>query len=147
MASLNLDEIHEVLLNVLNKGSNKSSELVNTLVEAFYSKVEELKKEKQQQKESKTKSKKEWAIIKNVSEDSFYIAQIGENENGVVPPDITKEIIDSVDEYNNKKNIKIYNVESAFLKISKVLKSRGVYLKTKEPINVYTIDDDSIQGC
>lgn len=146
MASLNLDEIHEVLLDVLNKGSNKSPELVNTLVDAFYSKVEELKKEKQQQKESKTKSKKEWAIIKNVSEDSFYIAQIGENENGVVPSDITKEIIDSVDEYNNKKNIKIYNVESALLKISRVLKSRGVYLKTKEPINVYTIDDDSIQG-
>ena len=146
MASLNLDEIHEVLIDALEKNGKNNSELVDVLINAFYSKVEEVKEEKKLQKENKAKSKKEWILLYNNIEDSYYIAQIGENEEGKIPENIGSEILNASNEYNETKKTKVYNIEGAFLKIVKNLKSRGIFLKTKEPVKVVNVNDDMIQG-
>lgn len=147
MSSLKLEEIEEIVSNVME--NSEDQDLYSKLIGAFQNRFLEKEQEKEEKKSSK-KSAKEWAIIRNTSNDDFYVVQVGEDGFGAPCSNVQKALKDSVSEYNvtpkGDKN-PVFTVRQMFKSVKAGLfKDKGVFIKSKEPVVVINVDDEDIQG-
>lgn len=144
MTKLSISDIQEVLSDVLYAEGKENPSAYNELASAFERKILILEEEKKNLTPKK-KSKKEFVVVYDTSEDEHYIVQIGEDEEGkeVDIKDIPSILSYAGCEYNKTSKGKkdpIYNLFGVFQKTGKILKDRGVFLKSKEPIRLSEVE-------
>lgn len=146
MTKLSISDIQEVLSDVLYAEGKENPSAYNELASAFERKISILEEEKKNQAPQK-KSKKEFVVIYDKSEDEHYIVQIGEDEDGkeVDIKDIQSILSYAGSEYNKTSKGKkdpLYNSFGIFQKAGKILKDRGIFVKSKDPIRISEVEID-----
>lgn len=145
MPSLKLEEIEEVASSII---SDENSDLYDRFIGAITNKLIEKENEKKESKSQK-KNSKEWVVFLDPLDKTCFVAQVGEDENGEVISDAKGAVLKSTEEYNSsKKGLKnpAYNMNSLFMNAKKNLRSNGIYVKSKDSVEIVEVKDIDIQG-
>lgn len=133
MPSLNLDEIVEAVSEV-----KMDEDLQQKVIQAVSRALNNKKKNKEGEEKEK-KPKKSWVVIE--SGGHYYVVQYGQDENGEMFTGDPGSAIDNVMvDYNVNKDKHLVLREEALSRIpAKMFKPRGIFLKSKNEAEFYSI--------
>lgn len=129
MASLNLEELREIVFNV----EGLKREDCDALMSAMQSALDE---KKNTPKEKQEKPTKEWGVILDDYNNAF-VVQVTDDEDGITPTSIQDAVDAAIVEYQNsvKKRKSTGSLEDAFTNVSKkYFKSKGILVKSTSPV-------------
>lgn len=145
MPSLKLEEIEEIASSVI---SGEDSELYDRFIGAITNKLIEKQNENKESRSPK-KPNKEWIVFSDPLDKTVFIAQVGEDENGTLVQDVKEAVLKAAGDYNSSKKGEknpVFNMYTLFTSAKKMLKCNGIYVKSKDSVDVVEIRDVDIQG-